>query len=232
MGGLLQPRKNPFMAQGLQPGVMLRMALSRREDAELMSTTVEHVDAERIEVLVPMLRMRARPHSPGTRVHAAYTFRQKTWQFVTEVAGHSADGRLEFLTAPRNIESIERRLAFRLATSIRPETLYKVVIDEEMLASETDNTLNGTIVDLSQGGLCISSQARLMPGERLGLQAVLGDCGEITARVQVLRVEEPPSGKMNRRIHCQFTDISRGDRDKVAKFLMKRQLEMRRRGQL
>ena len=114
MGGLLQPRKNPFMAQGLQPGVMLRMALSRREDAELMSTTVEHVDAERIEVLVPMLRMRARPHSPGTRVHAAYTFRQKTWQFVTEVAGHSEDGRLEFLLAPRNIESIERRLAFRL----------------------------------------------------------------------------------------------------------------------
>lgn len=232
MGGLLQPRKNPFMAQGLQPGVTLRMAVSRREDAELLSTTVEHVDDQQIEVLVPMQRMRARPHSPGTRVHAAYTFKNKTWQFVTEVSGHSLDGRLEFLTLPKDIETIERRLAFRLATSIRPETLYKVVIDAEMLATDTGNSVPGTIVDLSQGGLCLSSQAHLMSGERLGLQAILGDCGQITARVQVVRVEEPPPGKMNRRIHCQFTDISRVDRDRVARFLMKRQLEMRRRGQL
>ncbi len=232
MGGLLQPRNNPFMAQGLQPGVMIRMAVSRREDAELLSTTVEEVNSERIEVLVPMQRLRPRPHAPGTRVHAAYTYRNKTWQFVTRVSGHSDDGRLEFLALPHEIETTERRRSFRLATSIRPTTIYRLLIDADMLANEVDNTLPGTIVDLSEGGLCLSSPARLVPGERLGLQMSLGDGAEVTARLQVLRVDDPPPGKMNRRIHCQFTDISRPDRDKVARYLMKRQLEMRRRGQL
>jgi c-di-GMP-binding flagellar brake protein YcgR len=68
--------------------------------------------------------------------------------------------------------------------------------------------------------------------ERLGVQASLGDAQEFTARMIVTGVEDPAAGRRNRRVHCHFTDISRADREKVAKFLMRRQLEMRRRGQL
>jgi hypothetical protein len=34
------------------------------------------------------------------------------------------------------------------------------------------------------------------------------------------------------RVHCEFTDISRAGRDVIARYMMRRQLEMRRRGQL
>jgi c-di-GMP-binding flagellar brake protein YcgR len=78
----------------------------------------------------------------------------------------------------------------------------------------------------------LSTPARLSSGERLGVQASLGNDVEFTARMQITSVDDPPTGNRNRRVHCRFTDISRADREKVARYLMRRQLEMRRRGQL
>lgn len=233
MGALPQQRKNPFMVQGLTPGLTLRMALSRREDADSLVTRVEDVSEERIEVLVPMQKLRQRPLAPGTIVHAAYVYQRKRFKFVTEVVGHSADGQLEYLRAPGLIESSERRGAFRLETSIKPSSLYRLVIDANRLGEDDEPNIDGTIVDLSEGGMCISTPTSFQAGERLGIQAVVGEGGaEIRARMLVTSVDEPRMGQRNRRVHCKFTDISLADRDKVARYLIKRQIEMRRRGQL
>lgn len=232
MGASSQPRKNPFMTQGLLPGLSLRLALSRRDDAETLVTRVEDVTSAAIEVLVPMRRLRATPLDAGTRVHASYVYQRKRWRFATEVSGVSPDGSIQYLRLPAEITSSERREAFRLETSIKPASLYRLVIDTDDLPDDPAPDIAGTVVDLSQGGLCLSSPARLIAGERLGIQAGLGEDVEFIARMQVTSVDDPPLGHRNRRVHCRFTDISKADREKVAKFLMRRQLEMRRRGQL
>jgi c-di-GMP-binding flagellar brake protein YcgR len=235
MGALSQPRKNPFMAQGLLPGLTLRLAVSRREDADYLVTQLEDVSDSAIEVLVPMRRLRATPLATGTRVFATYVYRRKQWRFITEVTGTNPEGTVQYLRLPGNIESSERRTAFRLETSIKPAALYRLVIDKDAMpeeGGEENPNIDATIVDLSEGGLCLSSAARFMSLERLGVQASLGDAQEFTARMIVTGVEDPAAGRRNRRVHCHFTDISRADREKVAKFLMRRQLEMRRRGQL
>lgn len=232
MGASPQPRKNPYVSQGLMPGTTLRMALSRRDDAEALVTQVEDVSDERVEVLVPMQRLRPRPLAPGTLVYAAYVFQRRRYHFVTEVTGHSADGMVEYLRSPGLIDSSERRSSFRLETSIKPLSLYRLVIDAEKIDDDTKPELEGVIVDLSEGGLCISTAARIAPGERLGVHASLGENGEFMARMSTTGVDEPRLGQRNRRVHCRFTDITRGDIDKIARYLMKRQLEMRRRGQL
>jgi hypothetical protein len=51
MGASPQPRKNRFMAQGLAPGLTLRLAISRREDAEWLVTRLEDVNETALEVL-------------------------------------------------------------------------------------------------------------------------------------------------------------------------------------
>lgn len=233
MGGLSQPRKNPYMSQGLVPGMTLRLTLSRREDAETLATQIEDVTDERMEVLVPMRRLRQHPLDPGTHVYATYTYQRKSWHFDSEVTGASDDGMLQYLRLPSGIESMERRGRFRLETSIKPSALYRLVIDKDDMPEEDERPdINATVVDLSEGGLCLSSPSRMERGERLGIQASLGEAVEFTARMHVTDIEPAPSGRRNRRVHCQFLDISRADREKVAKFLMRRQLEMRRRGQL
>ena len=229
MGGLPLPRKNPFMAQGLLPGVTLRLDVSSGGDGETLVTRVEDVNPEHIAILVPMRGLRPRPFTAGTLVHAHYVHQQKRWMFVTEVDGHSNDGLYEYLRLPGAIESTERRRNFRLPAAIRPESIYRLVIDSE---ADQEEPLEGTIVDLSEGGCCFSTRSSAQPGERLGLHAILPEAGEIHARLRVNFVREPSPGNRNRRLHCEFTDISRADRDVIARYMMRRQLEMRRRGQL
>lgn len=229
MGALPLPRKNPFMAQGLLPGITLQMDVSSGADGESHVTRVEDIDERRIEVLVPMRGLRRRPFAAGTLVHAQYTHLQKRWHFVTEVQGHSEDGLYEYLRLPGVVESTERRRNYRLATAIKPESIYRLVVDAD--ASEQP-PIEGTIVDLSEGGCCLSTRGFFQIGERLGLHAMLPDAGEIHARMRVTFIGEPPAGNRNRRLHCEFTDISRMHRDIIARYMMRRQLEMRRRGQL
>jgi c-di-GMP-binding flagellar brake protein YcgR len=229
MGGLPLPRKNPFMGQGLLPGVTLRLDVSSGGEGEAHVTRVEDVDSEHISILVPMRGLRPRPFSAGTLVHAHYVHQQKRWRFITEVDGHSQDGLYEYLRLPGTIESTERRRNFRLPTAIRPNSVYRVLVDVE---ADEEEPLEGTIVDLSEGGCCLSTRGYAQPGERLGLHALLPEAGEIHARMRVNEVREPSPGNRNRRLHCEYTDISRADRDTIARYLMRRQLEMRRRGQL
>ena len=228
MGASPSQRKNPFMAQGLLPGITLRLDVSSGEAGETYVTRVEEVDG-RIAILVPMRGLRPRPFATGTLVHAHYIHQQKRWMFITEVEGHSDDGMFEFLRLPAAIESTERRRNFRLPSAIRPESIYRLVVDAE---TEDPELIEGTVVDLSEGGCCISTRSLAIPGERLGLHAILPEAGEIHARLRVNIVRDPQPGNRNRRLHCEFTDISRAHRDVIARYMMRRQLEMRRRGQL
>lgn len=228
MGASPSQRKNPFMAQGLLPGITLRLDVSSGEAGETHVTRVEEVDG-RIAILVPMRGLRPRPFATGTLVHAHYIHQQKRWMFITEVEGHSDDGMFEFLRLPAAIESTERRRNFRLPSAIRPESIYRLVVDAE---TEDPELIEGTVVDLSEGGCCISTRSLAIPGERLGLHAILPEAGEIHARLRVNIVRDPQPGNRNRRLHCEFTDISRAHRDVIARYMMRRQLEMRRRGQL
>lgn len=228
MGALPSRRKNPFMAQGLLPGITLRLDVSSGGAGETHATRVEDVDG-RIAILVAMRGLRPRPFPIGTLVHAHYIHQQKRWMFLTEVEGHSDDGMFEYLRLPVAIESTERRANFRLPAAIKPESIYRLVVDAE---TEEPELLEGTIVDLSEGGCCFSTRSSAMPGERLGLHASLPEAGEIHARMRVNFVRDPQPGNRNRRLHCEFTEISRMCRDVIARYMMRRQLEMRRRGQL
>ena len=231
--GASQPARNDrYSACGLVPGVPLRLEVSVGDHVESYATRVEEIGAATISVLVPMARMRSRRLSTGTLVPAEYIFRNRRCRFVTEVAGHSADGLHELLHLPPDIDTLERRQHFRLQTALRPHSLFRLVVGPDDTPAEDASLEDCTIVDLSEGGICLSSRVLLQDGERLGIVLPLPGVGEINARLRVLSVDEPQRGKLNRRAHCIFTDIRLSDRDRIARYLMRRQLEMRRRGQL
>lgn len=229
MGGSSQPRKNPYVAQGLIPGTTLEITVPTPGGEEQLVTRVEDVDEERIEVLVPMRRLALEPLPRGCLLRAAYTHRQIRRTFATEALDTSGGGAFQGLRAPALIESNERRDVFRLNTAIRPESLYRLVIDA---ASDEPAVLEGVIIDLGEGGLCISTANPLRVGERLGIHAALGEEGEFRARMKVTELAGPAGGGRNYRVHCTFTTIGQADADRIARHLMRRQLELARRGQL
>ncbi len=232
MGAPSPQRKNPFRAQGLVPGLPLRMEVSVGNGAETLSTRVDDVDEQALSVLVPMLRLRTRPLPAGAFVRATYVAAKRRWRFVTEVTGLSPDGNVQYMALPATVDSSDRRTTFRLETALRPRTIYRVVIDPDAEVESRANTLDATIVDLGEGGACLSSRQAAVIGEWLGMVVNLPLLGAVTVRMKVTGMEAPKAGQLNHRIHCQFAEITRGDRDKIARFLMKRQIEMRQRGQL
>lgn len=232
MGDSLPAHNNPFMAQGLVPGTRLRMEVSVESGVESHVTSVEDVSEAGITILTPMKNLRTRPFAKGTVVHAAYVHERRRWRFLTQFTGSGPGGQFSQLRAPVRIEDSEQRGFFRLQTAVKPTSIYRLVMDAGRVADDEPQTLEGTIVDLSEGGICLTSRQLALAGERLGIQVDLPESGRIHARIRVTSVEEPIAGNRNRRIHCQFTDISQGDRDRIARYLMRRQLEMRRRGLL
>jgi c-di-GMP-binding flagellar brake protein YcgR len=202
------------------------------DHVECYATRLEGLQGDMLAVLVPMVRLQSRRLAAGSAVRAEYLFRNRRCRFVTRVLGHSADGLEEFLSLPGSIETVEHRQYFRLQTALRPLSVFRLVVDSQRGQDDNDRLNECTIIDLSEGGACLSSQAIVREGERLGMQFHLPRVGRINTRMRVLRIDDPGSGKRNRRMHCMFTDIRLSDRDLIARYLMARQLEMRRRGQL
>jgi hypothetical protein len=104
------------MAQGLLPGITLRLDVSSGEAGETHVTRVEEVDG-RIAILVPMRGLRPRPFATGTLVHAHYIHQQKRWMFITEVEGHSDDGM--FSSAAASVVKHRAAAQLRLPSAIR-----------------------------------------------------------------------------------------------------------------
>lgn len=232
MGGSLLPRKNPFMAQGLVPGVRLRLDVALGDLAEAHMTAVEDVTEHDIAVLTPMKHLRTRTFAAGTQANAAYSYDRKVWRFATEFTGISSDGAVSRLRLPTAIESAEHRRFYRLQTTVHALSIYRLIIDGDHLPDDDVSAIKGMVVDLSEGGLCFTTRQAVISGERLGIRADLPGVGEIHARLSITGIDEPARGNLNRRVHCQFTDISNADRDRIARYLMRRQLELRRRGQI
>jgi len=232
MGASPPARKDGFSAQGLVPGVPLRLEVSVGDHVECYATRVEDLSSDGLAVLVPMVRLRARHLAVGSVVRAEYLFRSHRCRFVSRVSSHSHDGLEEILSLPESIETVEHRRYFRLQTALRPQSVFRLVIDGRREQDGNGGLDDCTIVNLSEGGVCLSSRVAVGEGERLGMQFQLPRAGRLNVRMLVVRVDERRSGERNRRVHCVFTGIRLSDRDGIARYLMARQIEMRRRGQL
>lgn len=239
MGASLPSRKNYFRAEGVVPGLKIQLELNVGNRTELYASQVEDVDGERLGVLVPMVRLQRRPLPSGSLVRVSFVHNKRRRRFVTEVVGHSANGMVDYLQLPPRVEDSDRRQSFRLDTNLKPRHLYRLVIEPqpedetaEAPGNEDSAALPGVVVDISEGGICLSTRAAIERGDRLGILVDLPEVGELQAHLQVSGVEDPTRERLNRKVHCKFTGLTRRERDLIARFLMRRQLELRRRGQL
>ncbi len=232
MGGSSLPLKNQCMAMGFVPGLALRLEADLGDGVETLATRVEEVDDIMTTVLVPMRRLEDRPIERGLEVSGTYLFQDRLQGFRSESLGASPDGYYQYLRTPDTIQSADRRHSFRLRGHLRPESVYRLVVNAERVEDEGGVVLECSLLDFSAGGVCLSSKHSAVPGEWLGLHVVLPHDGDFKARMRVVEVEPPPKGRRNYRLHCVFHALGQGEQDRIARYLLHRQLEMRQRGQL
>ena len=229
MGSSSPAPENPFQAAGLRAGLPLTLEVTVGDAVSTHVTLVEEIGQELLAVLRPMTRLKTQALPTGALVHAVYIYEGKSWRFVTDVAASDAHAEIDYLGLPVVIEATERRGAFRLATILEPIELFRLAVDEE---DSVDLTHASTIVDIGEGGICLSSRARLREGERLGIRFVLPGIGEVSTRVLTRSVRDPVAGFRNFHVHCAFISPGVRVRNDIARFVMARQLELSRRGNL
>lgn len=215
---------------GLAPGTRLEMTVSTSRGVEKHVSQVEAVDGPRIEVQVPIHHRQLRPLQLGAKVTASYTIHTRTEQFAAEVVGHSGDGALVYLENCGRLGPGERRTAFRLEVAIVPQSVRRLVPGDEGPEWVPDRA-RYAIADLSEGGARLQTKGDLASGDTVELLLDLADQGQLAAKLNVIASDER-EGYSLRQLHCRFVELSNTDRNRVARFLLRRQIQLRRDGRL
>jgi c-di-GMP-binding flagellar brake protein YcgR len=227
--GISLPRpEHRFRHQGLRPGLAITLHVESGDVVSNSITLVDEIGEERFAVLRSMSKLPADALPPGADVRVTYHHDGRRWGFDSKVL-MSRHPELEFLTMPEAIEPAERREAYRLSTALKPVELFRLVVQG---ASGTDLARATTVVDVSELGICLSSRASIAPGERLGIRFELPGKTEIVARMVVRSIQPPAPGLRNHRVRCEFLSMPADTRSAIARFVMARQAELSRTGQL
>jgi c-di-GMP-binding flagellar brake protein YcgR len=227
------PQPDDLVARtGLSEG--LNCWLEYREEGEehTASSHIHDISALRITVSTPTFERVPIMLPEGTWMKVFFASKGgKHFCFNSQVLGYSPQKTMLYIKRPVNITEGDRRRAFRLDIALTPAELFTIVVDSDGDPPEKLARIS-TIIDLSEGGCCISTRAALSPGQRLGMRLDLPGAGTFTARMVVRSIESPQSGMRNRRVHCQFQDLDPAAKGLILKYLLRRQRELRARGQL
>lgn len=230
MGWLWEGRENRWSRLGLAPGRSLRLEAERGGRVEEFATQVDEVtrDAVRVLALVPGGTLGDIP--PATPVHVVYEHAETRWHFSSWSLGRDAEPGLFLVALPAAIEPFEQRQSFRLATFFRPVAVLRLDATPARARQPGGLFLDTMVIDLGVDGVCLSTTSPAARGERLGVHLRLDS--DVRAHLRVLAVERPPTGQRRWRLHCSFERMHAGDQERLARYIARRQIEMRRRGQL
>ncbi len=157
---------------------------------------------------------------PGKQVDVTILIGDVPHQFVSRVV--VAEGAFA-IDPPSAIRVIEKRQHYRLPRGISPA--HAALCDA--LGVEI-RRIRATVIDISEGGLQFVSREKIEPGWLVHMWLPL-DNYRIDCLAQVLRVRPPEPGRSNSHYHCQFTKLLAEDRERLARWVFSKQLELRRR---
>jgi c-di-GMP-binding flagellar brake protein YcgR len=232
MGAWALSRKDRCIAQGLVPGATIHLEAVVNGATLRQATRIEEVGDDSLSTLVAVEFFEARPLGLGVDVAGRYIHRNLPWHFTSEVIGHSDDGMFDLLAIPDDARMAERRRFFRLSLVLPAGRAYRVLPATEHLDEQSASEFDATILELSEGGLQLSSRHRIRVGDLLGVETSLPGAGPVEARMTAIRVQRPSRNRVNYRAACSFSRIDIAHRQRIAQYLMSRQIEMRRKGQL
>lgn len=159
----------------------------------------------------------------GTKFQGRAVVDGMVWEFTSEFL----DKRIQpipvwIISKPYDIQKIQLRAFVRIDTSL---PLELQVISED----NSQPVVSATTSDISGGGLRAVSKHQMHVGTNLKLIFDLPGMGKVQGSGVIVR-EEPLQDKLFYASGIKFTEIAEKDRDKIIKFIFKKQLERRQKG--
>ncbi len=130
------------------------------------------------------------------------------------------------LEHPTEADHSERRQFYRLLTTLEPRYAARVSTEGEEL-----ERVEARILDLSGGGMQLHTRHWLPVGARLRLIFALeNDPQDVDALATVLSVVRPGASRAFYRVHCRFIDLARSERERIVRFIFRKQIDFRKKG--
>ena len=132
----------------------------------------------------------------------------------------SLDGRIA-LERPEEMRKVQRRKHYRVLRPdmVREVNLKSVPEGEALVELKRDSVIEQ---DISASGLALQTTVPVPAGAILGFVLDL-DSGTVTCDAEVVRTNEVSPGTY--KVGLQFADISAEDQDRIASYVLEKQLE-------
>lgn len=126
---------------------------------------------------------------------------------------------------PSNLEKTQQRSFVRFDVPLPVIVEYRLNNDEDEITS-----LKLTTKDLSGGGLQVISDEKIKVGKKVHLTLDIPEHGAFQIDGQVVRLNQPQEDRQLFWISIKFLSIPNNIRDKIIRFIVRRQLEQRQKG--
>lgn len=200
--------------------------------AEKYSTRIEEVLPSALVVAAPMKQREYIELENGRRIMLSVMRRNNPYFFETVVTGTewNEGQKLIQVRRPADNAGVQMRQHVRVAVTITDASFWAEGEDGKF-----GPTVPGSVLDISAGGLQgMTKEGLPEKGKILARIPLSRQHGTLMASAVVLRDYERVSdvGVRTHRCHCEFFGLADKDRERLIRFVMERERELRRRGVL
>lgn len=210
----------------LQPGTRLKVSPPGDPLGVSYEATVRAILPSQLRLGLPRRDREVLVVEPGEQLTMFTTVHGRVFRFNTSVHMVELATDSFFIDTPREAEKTERREFYRLPVRIAPRIVAR--LDD---AGREAQQLQAVILDLGGGGILLQCREFVAAGTRLRLVFEIdGDPFEMDIAALVLSCSRPVASAQHYRLHCQFLEPNRSERERLVRFVYRQQAEMRRKG--
>lgn len=217
------------MAEDLDLGflkVNQRVEMSVTATQEKYFSRVEDVKSEGIIVAAPVKQGQVVPVAPGTELYVTILGENDMYNFQTQVLARGQMGPVAVLTLmkPDSMKKVQRRNFFRIPAEV--PCSFRIL--EEVTSMSMDPFIPAKTRDISGGGTLVVTEHPVVREMIVELSITLPQNQIVPAVAKVVFVKEGKGGDKKRELATVFLVIEEPDREKIVRYVFKRQQELRR----
>jgi len=213
----------------------LEITLASDHGAERYSSRIEEITDHQLHLAMPMSKNVPILLVPGTKFLGRIVSEEAVWEFTsTYIDKMTTSVPVWIVSSPTEVKKKQQRSFVRMQIAMPMKVSYR---QKNGLENTNSDDIVGTALitvttkDIGGGGILFVTKTPLKIGVtlRVGLDLILGNSVEATGEV-VRLLHAPDTTLKIYYVAIRFIDISEKERDRIIKFIFKKQIERRKRG--
>jgi len=204
----------------------LEIMLSKNNNTPRFTSRVEELTSDEMVIAMPMQKGRPIILESGRGFYGKIITESGVYIFKSKfLSKRMYPLPVWVVTLPYEIEKTQQRAFVRFDVSQPLQIEY--FLDDD---SENAITLKVMTRDLSGGGLQAICEQSIKIGTKVNMTLTLPEEGDLEVDGEVIRVQKPQKDRQLFWVSIKFVDTRNIVRDKISRFIFRKQLEHRQRG--